>query len=102
MRRNTTVPRTKEWKLQRRFNTGEDWGLRLKATPKGPPRTSHRDLEADQEGHPTSLGKTEELEEDLIVDPFRTLSAPTALLSPIGRLHDQLVFSIYQLTLYPS
>ena len=68
----STIARTKEWKLQTLFFTDEDWGLRLKATPKGPARTAHRDLEADQEGHPISLGKTEELKEDLIVDPLRT------------------------------
>ena len=56
-RRTTTVPRTKEWKLQTRFKTGEDRGLQLKASPKGPARTAQRELEADSEGHSMGLGK---------------------------------------------
>ena len=42
----STIPRTKEWKLQRRFNTDEDRGKDgFKATPKGPPTTAQREQE---------------------------------------------------------
>ena len=41
----STIATIKEWKkLQRCFFTGEDPGLRLKATPKGPVRTAQREI----------------------------------------------------------
>ena len=55
-RRTATIPMTKEWKLQRCFNTGEDRGKDgSKATPKGPAITAQRELEADPEGDRISL-----------------------------------------------
>ena len=55
-RRTATIPRIKEWKLQRRFITGEDRSKDgSKATPKGPAITAQRELRSRPRRTPYKL-----------------------------------------------